>query len=291
MNKDYVLIEGAGEKQNRKDNATLYHNLVETLNNGIPAVLYTFIDNGQCPELGESARLLVIPGQKSYGTLGLPLLDRQMTLRAEAIFNSSTPANTGIIEAKISWKTESGNTAVKILEDPLLPYKKLIVFGGGHIALPLVELSSFLGYQTIVIDDREELANKERFPKAARVICAPFASVFEKNMLEKDLNKLASIVIITRGHEHDKLCLENVINSNARYIGMIGSLDKTKATFARLLKEGFSKDTLSKVSAPIGLDLGGQEPVEIAFSILAQMIAYENKSTGRHMKEIKGMVL
>jgi len=177
----------------------------------------------------------------------------------------------------------------KMLEDSYSPQKKLVVFGGGHITLPLVEMATILGYQTIVIDDKPEFANKERFPYADEVICAGFEDIFQRGLPEID--STTSVVIVTRGHKYDKVCLKHVICSNARYIGMIGSSNKVRQTFKALLQEGVAKNDLEKVSSPIGLDLGGKKPGEIALSILAEMVARENNGTGRQLKEIKAEVL
>jgi len=255
----------------------IFQRLLEIMESGETAVLYTLIDAQGCPGLKEGARLLVCPGGKKYGTLGEESLDREMMARAEGIFKRSAP-NTGLIESN-----------VKILEDSYFPQKKLVVFGGGHVALPLVEMAAILGYMTVVVDDRPEFANKERFPQADEIICSRFEEVLQKGL--PGIDSSTSVVLVTRGHKYDELCLKYVIRSKARYIGMIGSSSKVRQIFATLLREGVNKEDLKKVSAPIGLDLGGQKPAEIALSILAEIVARENSGTGRPLKELKAGVL
>jgi xanthine dehydrogenase accessory factor len=263
----------------------IFKNLLQAVKSGMPAVVYTLVDSQGCPVLQEGSRLLVLATNKWSGSLGSPLLDRQMLDRAANIFKQAQH-NTGIIEVNLPGPPGE-NFTLKILEDSFFPQKKLIVFGGGHVAQPLVEMAVILGYQTVVVDDRPEFVNAQRFPKAEKLICAEFAT----GMPVEEIDALTSIVIVTRGHKYDQLCLKAVINSSARYIGMIGSSGKVKQCFQALLNEGISRKDLEKVSAPIGLDLGGQKPGEIALSILAEMVAREYNGSCRPLKEVKAGVL
>lgn len=146
---------------------------------------------------------------------------------------------------------------------------ELIILGGGHIALPLAKVARLLGYYITVIDDRPSFANTSRFDQADRVIC----NDFKKATHELKISTNTYIVIVTRGHQHDKACLEAVINSPAAYIGMIGSRRRVKALKSELLNEGVSSEVISRVFTPIGLEIGAETPEEIAISILAQIIS------------------
>jgi len=150
--------------------------------------------------------------------------------------------------------------------------KQAIVFGGGHISQPLVKILGILDYEVTVVDDRLEFANQERFPEVQQVVCNSFASILQD--LEPD-DKTA-IIIVTRGHQYDLDCLRSIIATKAGYIGMIGSRRKVEATLQILQKEGVSQHLLDRVRAPIGLDLGGQSPGEIAVSIAAEVVAAFN---------------
>ncbi|HHT64404.1 MAG TPA: XdhC/CoxF family protein, partial [Clostridia bacterium] len=180
---------------------------------------------------------------------------------------------------------------IHVLEETVAPQKKLIIFGGGHISLPLAQMAVILGYRVIVVDDREEFANKKRFPWADKTVCADFQDVLKGNMLEEEIDCATSIVIITRGHRQDKTCVRHLAGRDVKYLGMIGSRNKVKQTFTDLLAEGFPKEELEKISAPIGLDLGGQSPAEVALSILAEMVAHEYQGSGEPVKKVKGVVL
>jgi xanthine dehydrogenase accessory factor len=102
-----------------------------------------------------------------------------------------------------------------------------------------------------------------------------------KNM---DIDQNTYIVIATYAHAHDERALEAVVESNARYIGMIGSRNKVKTCFENLLKRGYKEETLSKVFAPIGLDIGRETPEEIALSIMAEIQAVKYNRDALHMK-------
>lgn len=153
-------------------------------------------------------------------------------------------------------------------EEHLQQVPTLVIFGGGHVSLPLCNLAKMLSYEVIVIDDREEFANANRFPMADAVHCMEFSDAFQKVTFPS----FASYVIVTRGHEHDYECLKHVLNSSFGYVGMIGSRKKVAATFARLEAEGYEQRLIEEVHAPIGLMIGGQTPEEIAVSIAAELI-------------------
>lgn len=147
--------------------------------------------------------------------------------------------------------------------------KQAVVFGGGHISQPLVQILGILDYEVTVVDDRLEFANAERFPGAQRVICNSFVNVLQ----EIEINDQTAVIIVTRGHKYDLDCLRSMIGTQAGYIGMIGSRRKVWATLEVLQQEGISQHLLDRVHAPIGLDLGGQSPGEIAVSIAAEVVA------------------
>ncbi|MGK0466356.1 XdhC family protein [Clostridium sp.] len=158
----------------------------------------------------------------------------------------------------------------KYLIEPYFPEPRLIILGGGHIAKPLAEFASKAGFSVTVIDDRPSFANRMRFPTAKKVICENFDHCFDLI----NLNKSAYVVIVTRGHRHDMDCLRQVLNHNTAYIGMIGSKRRVKGVMEQMTSEGYPKEELNKVNAPIGLEIGAVTPDEIAFSIMAEVISY-----------------
>ena len=162
----------------------------------------------------------------------------------------------------------------QILIEPFYPKPRLIILGGGHIAKPLSEFGSTVGFSICVTDDRPKFANSERFPEADEVICDDFNNVF--NQISPKPSDF--IVIVTRGHKHDGICLRNALKYNTAYIGMIGSKRRVKAMMEELANEGFDKEKLAKVCSPIGLDIGAVTPEEIAVAIIAQVINFRRNS-------------
>ena len=125
------------------------------------------------------------------------------------------------------------------------------------------------GLSIVIVDDRAAYANRERFPEAREVI----AEDFDQAMSQLDPSESSYIVIVTRGHRDDMRVLRWAVQTQARYIGMIGSKRKTIAIFRQLEKEGFAARLFERVHAPIGLDIGAVTPEEIAVAITAELIA------------------
>lgn len=149
---------------------------------------------------------------------------------------------------------------------------KLVILGCGHVSQYLAKMANILELYTIVIDNRKEFANVEHFPTADEIHCMDYDQM--DSILPDEEN--TCYVIVTRGHKDDRLCLEKTIHKPHLYLGMIGSKGKVKKTFDALIEEGYSKEELSKVHAPIGLDIKAQTPAEISISILAELIEIKN---------------
>ncbi|MCG3207851.1 MAG: hypothetical protein FOGNACKC_01451 [Anaerolineae bacterium] len=159
-------------------------------------------------------------------------------------------------------------TAAVFVEVQHRPLSLLIV-GAGHVALPLAQLGKMVGFDVTVLDDRPSFANKQRFPMADAVLAQPFRETLANWPIDND----TFIVLVTRGHSHDVDCLLEVLDSPARYIGMIGSKRRVQAVFDLLEKEqGLDPQKFDRVYSPIGLDIGAENPAEIAVAVIAEMI-------------------
>lgn len=147
--------------------------------------------------------------------------------------------------------------------------QKACIFGGGHVGKEVEKVLSYIGFNTIILDDREEFANRERFPMAQQVrLLKGFYSAFD----EISCNEDTYLVIVTRGHIWDYEVLKAALKQPSAYIGMIGSKEKNRTIFEKLLQEGFSQKDLDRVHAPIGLSIGAETPEEIAISIAGEII-------------------
>jgi xanthine dehydrogenase accessory factor len=158
----------------------------------------------------------------------------------------------------------NNNTVV----EPLSVFSNLYIFGAGHVSQFLSKAANLVDFNVTVIDDREEFANRERFPEADSIIVEDFNKAF--NALDFTTNSY--IVIVTRGHSHDALVLEKSIEQPTRYIGMIGSKRKVRMVLDYLREKGVKKEILESIHAPIGIDINSETPQEIAISIVAELI-------------------
>lgn len=160
---------------------------------------------------------------------------------------------------------------------------RLVVFGGGHVALPLVRLAANTGFRVAVIDDRVEFAEPERFPDASEVVHAEAGYVGTDFPLEED----DWVVVVTRCHQTDEVCLRHVLDEDLRpaYAGVVASRRKAKVLFAKLIQDGYERARLEEIRSPIGLDIGAETPEEIAVSILGEIIAARTGSTARSLSE------
>jgi xanthine dehydrogenase accessory factor len=161
-----------------------------------------------------------------------------------------------------------------VLIEPTAPSSFLYVFGAGHISQYVSKMATMIDFNVVVIDDREDFANRERFPEAREIIVEDFLRVFE----QLHFYGTEYVAVVTRGHKHDALVLEEVLKRPTRYVGMIGSRRKCALILDHLRQKGFDDNALKSVHAPIGLDIEAETPQEIAVSIVAQLIAVKRKA-------------
>jgi xanthine dehydrogenase accessory factor len=152
--------------------------------------------------------------------------------------------------------------------EPVKTASNLYIFGAGHVSQYLARVASMVDFNTTVIDDRAEFANRERFPETDTLVVDELRRSIERMEFTDD----AYVVILTRGHKHDALVLERVVKEPVKYIGMIGSTRKVELVLNHLRDKGISEDRLKTVHAPIGLDINSETPQEIAVSIAAELI-------------------
>ncbi|TKB25205.1 XdhC family protein [Desulfopila sp. IMCC35006] len=152
----------------------------------------------------------------------------------------------------------------------------LFLIGSGHVAACTAEAAARVGFRVIVMDDRSDFANRERFPQADEIKVLPsFAECFK----EYDIDEDCYLVIVTRGHMHDMEVLDQALGTKAGYIGMIGSRKKRSAIYANLIKKGVKEAQLEQVHCPIGMAIKADTPEEIAVSIVGELIF--QRATGR----------
>ncbi|MDO5135416.1 MAG: XdhC family protein [Eubacteriales bacterium] len=157
--------------------------------------------------------------------------------------------------------------------EALFSQPHLVILGAGHVSVPTAKLGKLLGYHVTVMDDREEFANRERFPEVDEVILGDFEEIPDRIPPYEN----TYYVIVTRGHMGDSLCARKLLNRPYAYMGMIGSRSKAALAKKALLEEGFSQEQVDSIHSPIGLPIGGQLPEEIGVSILAEIVQEKNR--------------
>lgn len=264
--------------------AKLLKELADCLDKGLEVALVTVTEAaGSRPRDVGSMMIVDKGGHLIAGTIGGGKVEETAKHDAAACIRNKTSKN---FKYELTLKESEhslGMACGGVVEVFVKTFEKrdaLIIFGGGHIGLELSRFAKALGYRVIIVDQRPEYCSRERFPDADELhLLDP------SNPPALNIDKDASIVIVTHGHLYDMEALRLVIMSDARYIGMIGSKNKIRHCFGELMKEGIPEERLQKVFAPIGLDVGGETPEEIALAVLAEVQAVKYGRSGRFLKE------
>ncbi|HWR53056.1 MAG TPA: XdhC/CoxI family protein [Bryobacteraceae bacterium] len=249
----------------------VYEELVRLRREGQKCALATIIEvRGSIPS-HEAAKLLVREDGSITGTIGGGCVEAEVWNAArEVIATGETRRmtfNLGQDAAYDNGLICGGQLDVFI--EPVLPQPRAIIFGAGHISKSLSNVAAIAGFETVVVDDREAFANRERFPEAGEVIAGEYEEIFPR----LGANDATFIIIVTRGHRDDMRILRWAVGTPARYVAMIGSKRKVISVIKELEKEGLSREAFERIHAPMGLDIGAVTPEEIAVSVVAEMIA------------------
>ena len=218
--------------------------------------------------LASAGKLAVEPDGRVTGSLGDPSLDaKATTLAAEALRQGTAT-------------TVSLDDGHELLIEPILARPRLVVVGGGHVGLALAKQAALLEYAVTVIEDRPEFAQRDRFPGTIEILNADMAQALETMPIGWN----SFIVVATRGHKLDAHCVRAAVRTDARYIGLLGSRRKTILIARMLRDEGLPEERIRAVHAPVGLDLGGRTPAEIALSVLAEISQERHGGSGRPLR-------
>lgn len=248
----------------------IYEEIVKLRREGRRGAVATIVNvRGSIPSF-KTAKMLVREDGSICGTIGGGCVEADVWRAAREVMDQEKPRTLSFDlnqDPKYDTGLVCGGT-LEIFIEPILPQALLYIFGAGHVAYSLYKTAKDVGFDVTVIDDRETYANRERFPHARDVIARDFDQV--TNTLE--ISEDNYIVIITRGHRDDMRILRWAVQTQAHYIGMIGSKRKTISIFRELTKEGLSPQLFERVHAPVGLDIGAVTPEEIAVAITAELI-------------------
>lgn len=254
-----------------------------SIKNGVPVALVTVLENRGSSPGKQGSVMAVLEDGVTKGSVGGG--DLEYTVVRQALERLKT-GESGEHHYTLNGKGDvdmacGGDVRLYIKVFPASD--RLLVVGGGHIGASLYKLALGLRFSVIVMDGREEFANRVRFPEAAEVINEEPSEALKKLSLGSN----TYIAIATHSHESDEAALRAVIGSDAVYVGMIGSRRKVAGVKERLTKDNYSEEDIDKIYAPMGLDIANVNPEEIALSILSEMLLVKNSGELRHMKDRK----
>lgn len=257
--------------------------VLSLVDEGGPFVEGSVVASGRGAVVPISHRFAWRPGHPIEGATGDRSIDDALEVEAGIALAGEVPYESCIDRSGMavpmrrrSHGTEVAPGTIEVAWLPHVPQERLAIFGAGHVAVPLCMMATTVGYAVTVVDDRSRFATTERFPMAREVIVGDFL----ESIAAIGISPWTNVVLVTRGHEHDEACLARVATSPARYVGMIGSRRRVKVVYDRLRDQGVPAESLARVHAPIGLDLGGRSPAEIALAILAEVVLVRRAGTG-----------
>jgi len=247
---------------------TVYTAAAEARHQRCPGVLLTFL-RGHTPEQVEMQFLQDPVTGQTIPAPGAEFV--RSTLREEK-------------SARFAGEEGDDKAPVEILVEPVVPRPRLLIVGGGHVGQAVAFQADFVGFETVVLDDREEFTRPERFPRGVQA----FAGDMVQSLARFPLEKRTSIVILTRGHQLDAAVLAACVRTPAGYIGMIGSRRKISLMRQDFIDRGLATEKeFDRVHAPVGLNLGAVTVAEIALSIVAQLVAVRRR--GKASRSLKGL--
>lgn len=239
-----------------------------------------------------SARMLIWPEGKIFGTIGGGTLEhrviedaRNALAEGQSLFKNYVfdtrggPESVGLCGG-----------SVDVHMDVLRPDPTLLIIGAGHIAHPLAHMATLLDMRVVVVDDRPDWANRERFPGAAELYVVDYDESSETlTPIPASFTPSTYVVITTWGY--DLPALEQALAGAPAFIGLVASPTKAREFFQRLLSKGYSPERLRQVHTPVGLDIGAESPAEIALSILAEILAIQRGGSGVPLGQKRGQTL
>ena len=253
----------------------IYEEMLARRKSGRVFVLATIVRTAGPSPRAAGAKMLVFPDGSISGTIGggtfekMVIDDCLQLLETGARHQMKRYAFSQM--GKDATGMSCGGEGEVVMEVSARP-KKLYIFGGGHICKDLVKLAAGSDFTVCVIDDRPDILSGFSAPVATLTTDTDYRENFPS--LDRD----SFVVIVTRSHKYDEPVLVQAIREDCAYIGMIGSRAKVRKMFASLEKSGVDPSRLDQVHAPIGLNIKGEGPYEIAVSILAELIAVKNQT-------------
>ena len=262
---------------------------IEALERGERVCLATVVRvRGSAPR-HDGARMLVWPDGKFKGTIGGGTLEWRVVEDAQAALVADKASFKNYVFDPRGGPDSVGlcGGSVDVHMDILRPDPTLLIIGAGHVAQPLARMAALLDQRVVVVDDRAEWANRERYPEAAEVFVVDYEPKSETLApLPVPMTPSTYVVITTWGY--DLPALEQALAADPAYIGLVSSPTKARELFKRLLAKNFSAEDMRRVNTPIGLDLGAESPAEVALAILSEVLAVQRGGSGAFLRHVRG---
>lgn len=260
----------------------LFKKAAELSHEGKPFAWATVVKTSGSSPRKLGAKMLVLPSGGIFGSIGGGVMEA-LTIDAavEALREGTSLLKRFNLdpEAPRPIGMMCGGEVEVFIDVVKNPFR-LLILGGGHVAKALAEAASAAGIRHDIVEDRPEFSRRERFPNAGSIHTGKYREVIPALPIDEDTH----IVIVTRCHSFDVLCLEESLKTRAGYIGLIGSEHKVERIFSILRRRGVAPEEDPRVYAPVGLALGDYTPGQIAISILAEVLKVRGKSSGEHMR-------
>lgn len=249
----------------------IYQEVVRLRQLGQKCALATIVQvNGSIPSY-ESAKLLVREDGSMVGTIGGGCVEAEVWNIAREVMESERPRHLNFTLGQDA-AYDNGlicGGQLSVFVEPVVPEPRAFIFGAGHISKSLSKVATMAGFASVIVDNREAFANRERFPEAEEVHAAEYEDLFPA----LNIRDTSYIIIVTRGHRDDMRVLRWAVTTPAKYIAMIGSKRKVIGVVKELEREGQTRGSFERIFAPMGFDIGAITPEEIAVSVVAEMIA------------------
>ena len=262
--------------ENSKSESITDH-IRELIERGSRAVLATVVESQQ---LIVGAKLLVGEEGGRAGDFGNADLNQAVIAQAQAFLSAREETKTSKVGDFAPQLPDIADSLV--LFERIEAEPRLVIAGAGHVGASLARIAALVGYRVTLIDDRAEFVARELFSSPAEhsieLVAAP--SWIDSMRDAIGSGRGVSVAIVTRGHKQDEDCLRAAATANPDYVGMIGSKRRTNIVLDKLREEGIADEQLSRVHAPIGLDIGAVSPEEVALAILAEIVAERRGGAG-----------
>jgi len=259
----------------------IYQAITELEKNNESAALCTVTKSEGSTPRHVGSKLLVYPDGKFIGTVGGGELEnRVMKTALESLKSGEAQTlSYSMVDPSRGDPGVCGGT-VEVFVEPILPPAMIVVIGAGHVGKAVVHLAKWLGFRVAVSDDREEFCNPESVPGGDKYYPVAMGKLAE----ELKVTRQTYLVVTSRGSNIDAKGLPSLLETDAAYIGVIGSKRRWLTTVKALKEQGVSDEKIARVHSPIGLELNAETPEEIAVSIMAEILMIKDKGTGKMMK-------